>query len=450
MKHFGIALSSALFLPLLAAGQIVPQAPLLSAFTDTESSSGGHIEVLTLDDAVQEALVKNPALQSARQMADSQHHKVSAAAVPPDPSVSVGWSGSIVPFRTQADDPASFRSISVSQQIPYPGKLKLRGEIAQKELDASQIEVEALRREIVSEVKTAYFDYFYFDKAIQITKKNKDLLEKLSKISEARYRVAKAMQQDVLRSQVEITMLLQKLTTLEQQKATAQARLNTLFDRSPESPLPPASEVESASLVSSIEELYTQAEQNDTSLLRQQQLIEKSKLALKLAQKEHLPDLTVGYMYQQRPDMADMHGFTFSVNVPIFRKNKQQQGVMQAAEELSASEKSKSGLLNDVRFQIKQQYLAAKAAQDLANLYAKAVIPQTSLTLESSMAAYQVGNLDFQSMIGNFTTLLSYETDYYRQIADYRTALAQLEKLTGTDPLEQSGTASGVQNGVAK
>ena len=126
--------------------------------------------------------------------------------------VAVGWMGNIAPFSVQEGDPSSYRSISVQQQIPYPGKLKLRGKMAGMDAAAAQADYEGVRRKVTADVKTAYYDYFYFDKAIQTTRRNKDLLEKLSKISEARYRVGKAMQQDVLRSQVEISLLLQKLT----------------------------------------------------------------------------------------------------------------------------------------------------------------------------------------------------------------------------------------------
>ncbi len=94
-------------------------------------------------------------------------------------------------------------------------------------------DLEAVQRRLVVDVKTAFYDYFYVGKAIETTKRNKELLEKLSKISEARYRVGKAMQQDVLRSQVEISLLLQKMTMLEQQRATAQAKINSLMQRAP-------------------------------------------------------------------------------------------------------------------------------------------------------------------------------------------------------------------------
>ena len=69
----------------------------------------------------------------------------------------------------------------------------------------------------------------------------------------------------------------------------------------------------------------------------------------------------------------------------------------------------------------------------------------------SSMSAYQVGNVDFLTMLANFSTVLNYEVDYYRQLADYQIALARMEPLVGMDltsaePLPSSnGSNSGVK-----
>ena len=175
------------------------------------------------------------------------------------------------------------------------------------------------------------------------------------------------------------------------------------------------------------------AAQSDTGVQRESRMVEKSQIAVAMAQKEYRPDLGVGYMYQQRPNLPDMHAVTFTVNVPVFYRTKQREGVAQASEELISAEKSRENRLNELKFEVRQQYLAAKAADQLLELYTKAVVPQSSLTLESSMSAYQVGSLDFLSMLSNFTTLLSYETDYYRQVADHQTALAKIQSLIGVD-----------------
>jgi outer membrane protein TolC len=162
-------------------------------------------------------------------------------------------------------------------------------------------------------------------------------------------------------------------------------------------------------------------------------MVERGHLAVSLAEKEYRPDIGVSYMYQQRSAQPDMNGVTVSVNIPVFYKTKQREGVAEASEDLMSVEKMRDNRLNEVRFELKQDYLTAKASERLLTLYSKGVVPQSSLALESSMASYQVGTVDFLSLIANFSTLLSYEIDYYRQLADYETALAQIEVLTGTD-----------------
>ncbi len=364
--------------------KVTPESASANARPDRETDP----QVLVLDDVIREALDKNPEAQSALHTINALQRRVPQVKALPDPMVSVGWAGNLAPFSVMTGDDSSYRGVTVSEQFPYPGKLKLRGEIASKEAVAAQADYEAIRRRVTAEVRAAYFDYFYFDRAIQTTERNKELLEKLSKIAEARYRVGKAMQADVLRSQVEISLLIEKLTVLEQQRETAQARLNVSMVRPPESPLLPAAEVEPATIKYSLDELYALAADNDTTVLRNKTMVEKGHLGVALAQREYRPDIGVSYMYQQRSALQDMNGVTFSVNIPVFYKNKQRQGVTEASEELMSAEKMRDSRLNEVKFDLKQQYLSAKASERLLTLYSKGVVPQSSLALESSMASY--------------------------------------------------------------
>ena len=390
--------------------------------------------VLMLDDVVRGALANNPAVASAAHTTAAERARIPQAGALPDPTVSVGWMGNARPFSVQGGDPSSYRSVSAMQMLPLFGKRGLRRDIAGKEADASQWDLEAVRRRVVAEVKAAYYDYWYSDQAIRTTRQNHDLLSKLSLIAEARYRVGKATQADVLRSQVELSLLQQKLTVLEQQRATAQARLNALLGRDSDATLPPPAAIaHEAPLHYSLDELYQLARKNDPEYRRMEQTVERNQLAVKLERKDSVPDLSVGYMYQQRPAMPDMHGLTFTVNVPVFYKSKQREEVRQATEEELSAAKSRENRRNELYFDLKQNYLAAKASETLLKLYAQGVVPQSSLALESSMSSYQVGNVDFLTVMGNFMTVLNYETDYYRELANYQTALARMEALTGAE-----------------
>ncbi|MFQ5740806.1 MAG: TolC family protein [Acidobacteriota bacterium] len=386
-----------------------------------------------MDSLIQEALANNPAVKSALRRVESLRRRVPQVKSFPDPIFSVGWMGNITPFDVQERDPSSFRSIGARQDIPFPGKLKLRGQIADREAEAAWWDYENVRRRVVAQVKVAYYDYFYYDKAIEITLKDKNLLEKLTKIAGIRYQVGKGIQQDVLKAQVELSRLLQRLTILYQQKKTAQVRLNTLLYREPEAPLPPPAPFEQAELTYTLETLYQLARDNDTGLQREQRMIERSQFATNLARKEYYPDFSVAYMYQNRPFIPEMHGFTFSINIPVFYKTKQREGVNEATQELISAQRSRDNRETTLYFEVKEQYLTAKASEELAELFSRAVVPQSTLALESSLSAYEVGTVDFLTMLDNFLTVLDYEVDYYRELTNFQMALARLEPLVGVE-----------------
>jgi len=409
--------------PVRAQGNAAPQ------IGDNRISSDA--QVLRLDDAVPEALEKSPEAESALHTIKALQYRIAPAEALPDPTVTVGWAGNPAPFSIMAQDASSYRGVTVSEQFPLPGKRKLQGAIASKDVEAAHTNYEAIRRRITAEVKTAYYEYFFDDKALQAANRNKATLDELAQIAEAQYRAGKATQPDVLRAQVEVSLLLEKIIVLETQRATAQAQLNALMQRAPEAPLPPAEEIQPDAMPYSLDQLYALAADNDADAQGDQKQIERWQLAVALAQKQLRPDIGVSYMFQQRADQSAMNGLSFSVNLPIFSKSKQHPAISEASENLIVAQKTRDGRMNQVRLAVRQQYLTAKAAEKLMSLYKKGVIPQSSMALESSMTSYQTGKIAIQPVIENITTLLDDETDYYRQLANYQTALARMESLTG-------------------
>ena len=367
-------------------------------------------------------------------MVQAKRARIPQARAWPDPQLSIGYMGDPAPFKTQANDPSSFRQFGVMQEIPYPGKRELRGRIAEKEVDAEGWNVEAARRRVRAEVKLAYFELWGVDRALDITQKNKDLLEILARIAEERYKVGKGLQQDVLRAQVEVTRVLQRLTILRQRRRTLEARLNSLLLRPPDSPLGPLEAVEKSSFAYTLDELLEKGVANAPEIRRQEQLIEQSQVAVNLAKRDYYPDFSVGWDYQNRGSgQREMYGLRFTVNLPVFYKSKQRQALSEASFTLAATREMREAAKTTLLFQVKEQYLTARASEELLTLYAKGIVPQSMLALESALAAYQVGSLDFLSLITNFVTVLDYEISYYEELANHQKALARIEEITGIE-----------------
>jgi len=387
-----------------------------------------------LADLVSEALERNPEIQMARRRADAQRARIPQAKAWPDPTVTLGYGGNLLPpYTLMRGDPSSQRQFMAEQMIPYPGKTRLRGQIAAREADAETTMIEETSRRIAAEVKQAYFDLYFTDRALATLALDRQILQKLAKVAEIRYSVGKAAQPDVIRAQLEVTRLAERQTILEQARRTLEAQLNSLRDLPMDTPVGPAEEIRQSALIQTMEELQSAAAASFPALDRQRRLIESNQLAVQLARKEVRPDFSVGYTYMQRADMPDMYGFTFTTSLPVFRRSKQDPAIREAAYNLEAARRGEASALTLLRYRVRQDFLEAQAAARLLELYAQALVPQSKLSLESSLASYETGAIDFQAVLGNFSTILEYELNTHQQLAAHEKAVARLEELTGLE-----------------
>ena len=415
---------------LLPSGRAAGQAPQPQAASSTSPAS--------LETLVRETLERNPEIQAARRAVEAKRARIPQARAWPDPMLSVSYGGNMLPpFTLMRSDPSSQRAIMAQQEIPFPGKTRLRGEIATREADAETLAYEAVWRRVAAELKQAYFDLYFTDQSLASLRKDRQVLEKFEKIAEIRYSVGKSAQQDVLKAQLELSRLLERETILNEQRHTLVAQLNSLRNQPLDSPLDAPGEIKPSLFSYSLEELETAAQASFPVLKRQQTMVDAGRLGVRLAEKEVRPNFTVGYTYMQRDGQMDMYGITLSTTLPIFRRKKQDMAIAEAAANLEAAQKMADNEQNLLRYRVKQEYLQVETAQRLMQLYTQGIVPQSTLTLESSLTGYESGTLDFLTVISNFTTVLDSELKYHEQLADYEKALARLEELTGLNLVQQ-------------
>jgi len=204
--------------PILAQSQLATSQPAHVAGQQVAPEAA----TVTLDELVQEALEHNPAIQAARRAVDAKRAMILPAQTLPEPTIGFQTMGNLIPPTLQSGDPSSARTVSIEQEIPFPGKLGLKGKMATMEAEAELWNYEQTRRQVIADLKLAYYDLFLIHKSIEIVQKDKDLLQKFTQIAEAKYRVGQGIQQDVLKAQVEISKLIDRLTVLEQRRDIAE------------------------------------------------------------------------------------------------------------------------------------------------------------------------------------------------------------------------------------
>jgi outer membrane protein, heavy metal efflux system len=398
-----------------------------------ESESAPQAATVGLPDLVRRALDNNPAIQAAQREAEARKALITPARTLPDPTFTFQNMGNIIPPDLQAGDPSSARTFGIEQEIPFPGKLSLQGKIASQEAESAQWTTEQTRRQVIADLKEAYYDLCFVHKSIETLEKDKGLLETFTQIAEAKYRVGQGIQQDVLKAQVEVSRLLDRLAVLEQKQGVARARINSLLGSPPDAPLGNPEEIRKAVLRRSYDELVQLARDNDPTLKGLDREIDRNQYAVALARKDFYPDFSAGFTYYNRQDVPEMYGLLFGAKLPVYFWRKQQPELQGAASRLAGSQKQRDNAMNELSFKLKDAYLTATTSERLLQLYSTGVIPQSTLSLESAVAGYQVGKVDFLTLLDNLVTLLDDELRYYEVLTDFQKALARIEPLVGME-----------------
>jgi outer membrane protein, heavy metal efflux system len=384
-----------------------------------------------LEQLIDEALKNNPEILAARERWRAAQARPSQVRTLPDPEISFSQRNIGSDYTTLGKEDMSQAGGSFVQKIPFPGKLALRGEVAEKEAEREEYALEAIRYNVRSRLKIAYYDLFFVYESIDTIEKDRDILEKFEKTAEARYAVGKGIQQDVLRAQVEITRLIDRFNVLSLKKESLDAIINALLNRPPAAPLGRPAEFTLSKLLYLLEELNQLALQRAPQLKERKRLIEQNQTSVTLAKKEYYPDFTISGGFFSRGDFRDMWEVMVGISIPLYFRTKQDYGVKEAISSLDAAEQSHQATKQAILARIKEFHVSASTAQKQMELYWTGIIPQASLALESSIAAYEVGKVDFLTLLDNLISLLNDELRYYEEMVNFEKAVAQLEEITG-------------------
>jgi len=388
-----------------------------------------------LTDLLTEAEKNNPQIQAARHSWQSAKQIPTQAATLPDPQVVLQQTnvGSPRPFAGYTNSDFAYIGVGFSQDLPYPGKLRLRGEIAQKDADASQQKYESLRRAVLAAVKMAYFQLGYLAKRQEILDEDAELLQQVEQAAESRYRNGLGNQQDVLQAQLERTKLLREINMNQLEQGKLQAQLKNLLNRSQTSTDIDTAELSESTPVYNFDQLLAEAKANNPELSGMQKMVERQGLQIDLAKKDFYPDFNVQGMWQ-RTDPSQFRAyyqFTVGMRIPIYRSRRQRPELAQAEADRDRAKSEFEMQSQQTAFQLRQQFLTAEKSAELLKIYREGLMPQARAELQAGMAAYQSNRQDFQALLASFLDVLKLDEEYWQTLSEHETALAQMEEVTG-------------------
>jgi outer membrane protein TolC len=396
--------------------------------------SGPH----ALDVYVQYALANNMAILAAIHDVNAARDRVPQARSLEAPMLMArGY-----PFFPNTPQTASGRAtggVGVSQKFPWFGKLRLQGEIACDELRIAEAQLAATRLEVTEQVRRTYYELYYLQRGIHITQENRKVLEQIARVAEAKYQVNQISQQDLLRAQVELSILDTELVRLRQELVSNQARLARLLHVSQNANLQAEEIIDEADMALELDRLYDLAVQARPELQAGLHAISRAQNATALARKQYLPDATFGIDWMEMTtqkalaptaDGMDDVGLSLTVNLPIYY-NRLDAAVREAESRTCAAARRYDAQRDQTLETVKDLFTQIQSQRELIQLFAQSILPKAQQTLEVSLTGYQAGQVDFLQLLSNFQEILKVQLMLERQRSQLQQTLASLDRAIG-------------------
>jgi outer membrane protein TolC len=398
------------------------------------SAQGGHEAPLptSLATLLAEAGAKNSQVASAEDAWRASAHVEKLATALPDPVITLqSFSiGSPKPFAGFSNSEFAYVSLGASQELPYPGKLRLRGEVAHREMETQKAGVAVTRSLVAEQVKLLYLQIAFSTSAIAYLDRIDSLLQSVTKDALSQYALGKGSQSAVIKAQMERTQILRQDTMHNQELWQAQARLKQLLHRTQDSPDIYPDPLAATTFAADPQELRNQLRSGNPTLLMDASAVDKQKAQLASAKRSVKPDFNVGYAFQITGD-DHRNRYMFSAEIRLPNRRRVEAEIAQAMELETRARHEMDSDVQQKLADLQEQYIAVKSTAELLNEYKEGLIPQAEAVFHSEQSAYQSNKQELGPVLSALLDILTLESDYQQALLDHEAALVRIETLTG-------------------
>ncbi|MDZ4849620.1 MAG: TolC family protein [Pirellulaceae bacterium] len=393
--------------------------------------------VLAVETCVQIAIESHPKITAAQARVVAARSRIPQVKALPDPMLdNMFW-----PIQSNSLQTAGGRmqdQFSLTQQVPWPEKLRARAEIACREMQIAQAEVESLEREIAETVRLAYYEIWYADRGTNIVRENQKLVANLIKTAEARYKTG-GSQQDVLNAEIERERLQQQLLEFSRERAIAETELATYLQQPQSLNIQTEAELPLKDLPKQLDILIATAEQCNPELRGLAMQIQRDIQKQRLAYLQRYPDLQFGtqYGFMSRggalspvADGNDMISFSVGVTLPVWR-DKIRGGIDEAFAMRTNSAQLRQSEQLTIEGRLRRLLAEIDSLDQQRILYADRILPRSEQALNIAMSEYTVNKTTFVQLTENYQELLLFQLQIARLDATLASRLAQLQRTVG-------------------
>jgi outer membrane protein TolC len=385
---------------------------------------------LSLTQALDAARRSNPEIRVALKRWDASRKKIASEATPDKPRLDI--ERMYAPSGKTPLNGADEKSVSITQEFPFPTTLYLRGSRASKAAAISEQVYRAKVREVLAKTRTSYAMLYLSFKSRGLLDENIDLMRRFAKVAESKFAAGTGGQSDALKAQVELTKMLNMGLVVNQERELASAMLNALMGRSAGENLGTPRDLEPGRLEKAREELEAVAFSRRPELRQAVLAAELSRTSLSLAKSEFLPDIMLSYRSRKDPMRGRTSDAVLGLTIPLwFWKPAAMIAEASAEKEMAEAELEAARLMT--ASDLRTAFVRAQTAQRLAESYQTSLLPQAESALTVAEAGYRAGRTGFLDLLDAQRSLLNFKLEYYQYLADYEQRAAELERVIGEE-----------------
>jgi outer membrane protein TolC len=390
---------------------------------------------------IEEGLVHNKEIKSLEDKVASLQKEIPFAGSLDDPRLGFGVLNLPTDTFDFDQEPMTQKQVFIAQKFPWFGKLDLRTQRAALKAIQQQAIVNARRLELARKIAVAYYELGFVATGLDTNARLVNIVNQLLEVAETRYATGRGLQQDVLQAQVELSKLLEEKITLEKTRRGLEDRVNELLNRESYTTVQPPKGLVYPNLQLEIKHLQEVALKENPDLKIRQTGIDIAATEIELARKEYWPDMDFKVAYGQRDEdrmgrnLPDFISGTVTMNIPLWQKNRQNSKLAAAKKRHQAAVNYYRNLVESLPHRVDALATDIRDTQKNYKLFSDALLLQADQWARSSLSAYEVGELEFDTMIGAQIRLLRFELQSSNFIFKIYQRRAELEEVLGGGPL---------------
>ena len=386
---------------------------------------------------IKEGLANNQSLKSIKYQFEALTEQVTAAGALADPRLGIGLMNMPTDTFRFDQEPMTQKQIFIAQKIPWSGKRALMSEDAQWSAKQKEMMLDAQRLMLSRNIADAWYELGFITKSREINDRMIELVDRILNAAESRYATGRGQQQNIFQAQVERSKLDTEQISLKSKRRVIENRINSLLNRTAYQPVVYVNDLEEPGIQLSLPDLKSIAQAKNPEIKIREYEIAQAKTRINLAEKDYWPDFDIMAAYGQRDesrsgqDWADFFSTTVSINLPVWQNSKQDKKLAAATAMHQASIQSYENLLEKISHQLDGLATEIINLQDNYSLYQQSLLPQAKNWARSALDAYEVGKVEFDTMINARMRLLMFELQAERYRVDVYKKRAELEVLIG-------------------